>query len=244
MVKPPPLPTFLQIDRDLNYGREHINHFLKKCVPFNSVLDIGAGKGTDLLLAKNLNEKAQLYALECYEPNIKLLRKNQINVFNINIEQEPIPLPNESIDVILTNQFLEHTKEIFWIFHEISRILTPSGKLIIGVPNLASFHNRILLGLGLQPTSLKTHSAHVRGFTKSDLLKFLECCFPKGYILQDFGGSNFYPFPPGLAQKLVQILPNMGWGIFFLFEKSKKYQHEFIDYPLAQKLETPFYLGY
>ena len=83
------------------------------------------------------------------------------------------------------------------------------GKLIIGVPNLASLHNRILLCLGRQPSPIKTHSAHVRGYTKYDLLDFLQSCFPEGYALKDFKGSNFYPFPPVVAKPLAQILPNM-----------------------------------
>jgi hypothetical protein len=39
------------IDRSLNYGRHHIKAFLESCLPFETVLDIGAGKGDDLTLA-------------------------------------------------------------------------------------------------------------------------------------------------------------------------------------------------
>ena len=53
---------------------------------------------------------------------------------------------------MIANQILEHTKEVFWIWHEIARVLAPQGQLILGVPNLASAHNRLLLLLGRQPT--------------------------------------------------------------------------------------------
>ncbi len=108
---------------------------------------------------------------------------------------------------------------------------------------MAALHNRILLALGRQPSPIKTHSAHVRGFTKRDLLKFVNFCFPDGYQLTDFGGSNFYPFPPFIAKPLAKFLPNMAWGIFLLLEKKRKYNQEFLEYPVKERLETNFYLG-
>jgi SAM-dependent methyltransferase len=143
-----------------------------------------------------------------------------LNVWTAVIENEILPLKDESINIIIANQILEHTKEIFWIFHEISRVLTVGGKLIIGVPNLASLHNRLLLMLGLQPTAIKINSAHIRGFTKKDFLNFLQSCFPGGYELKAFDGSNFYPFPPVIAKPLARLFPTMTWGIFFVFEKN------------------------
>lgn len=83
----------------------------------------------------------------------------------------------------------------------------------------------------------------MRGFTKPDLLRFLEDCFPGGYRLRGFEGSNFYPFPRGLARPLAALFPSMAWGIFFLFEKQKHYQGSFLDFPVREKLETNFLLG-
>jgi hypothetical protein len=120
--------------------------------------------------------------------------------------------------------------------------LIVGGKLIIGVPNLASLHNRLLLAFGFQPTSIKTSSAHIRGFTKKDVLDFLQNCFP-AYQLKAFAGSNFYPFPPIMAIPLARLFPTMAWGIFFLFEKKQRYTREFLDFPAAQGLETNFYTG-
>jgi len=43
------------IDRSLNYGRHHVRNFLIRSKPFQSVLDLGAGNGSDLLLASEIN---------------------------------------------------------------------------------------------------------------------------------------------------------------------------------------------
>jgi len=90
---------------------------------------------------------------------------------------------------------------------------------VLGVPNLASLHNRLLLVIGKQPTSIQNSSAHVRGYTKSDILKLLRIY--GGYEVIVFKGSNFYPFPLLLAKPLAKCFPNMAWSIFFLLKKTK-----------------------
>jgi hypothetical protein len=206
-------------------------------------LDLGAGGGDDLRIAGEVQSEARLNGIEAYPPYARKLRKEGIKVFSLNIEKDRLPFANGKVDVILMNQVLEHTKEVFWIFHEISRVFPVGGKIILGVPNMAALHNRILLGLGRQPSPCKTNSAHVRGFTKGDILSFLDCGGKSLYRLKAFGGANFYPFPPIMARPLAALFPTLAWGIFFLLEKSGPYQGEFLEFPVREKLETNFYLG-
>lgn len=229
------------IDRSLNYGRHNIRNFLKKSVPFQNVLDLGAGSGFDLHSARSVNPSATLFAVELFDHNIASLKSLNIKVYQLNIEKDTLPFEDRSIDVIIANQIMEHTKEIFWIMHETSRILKVGGKLLLGVPNLASFHNRILLLAGKQPTPIQLQSAHVRGFTKSGLRNFLNIF--TGYTLLDFKGSNFYPFPPVMARPLAKMLPSLAWGIFFHLTKTKAYANEYLNYLDSQQLETFYYHG-
>ncbi len=230
------------IDRQLNYGRHQIARFLKQVAPFNTVVDLGAGSGADLALAKAACPSAERYAVETYPPNIERL-KAENHVLPLNLEQDPLPFADGSIDVVLTNQVLEHVKEIFWILHHATRVLRVDGHLIIGVPNLASYHNRLLLLLGRQPSVIRNHSAHLRGYTRHDLLAMLEMIFPGGYELKGFGGANFYPFPALIAKPLARLLPNGAWGIFLLLQKKREYAEEFLLHPVVAQLETNFYVG-
>jgi SAM-dependent methyltransferase len=230
------------IDRELNYGRDAIRSLLRKSGSYSSVLDIGAGKGADLLAAKTIEPLSKLYAIECFGPNVDRLQSVGICTYSIDIESEAIPLPKESVDVIVSNQTFEHLKEVFWVLHEASRVLKVGGHLIIGVPNLASLHNRVLLAAGRQPTSIKNNSAHVRGYTRSDFVNLLSC-FPQGYELKSWTGSNFYPLPPALAKPASKIFPSMAWAVFMLFKKSRTYTREFLNYPVSAQLETNFFLG-
>jgi hypothetical protein len=136
-------------------------------------------------------------------------------------------------------------KEVFWILNEISRVLKVDGHLIVGVPNLASLHNRFLLLIGLQPTAIQNNSAHVRGYTLPDFQKLVNSGFPNGYKRVSYGGGNFYPFPPFIAKPLANCFPKMAAGIFMNFKKVKEYDSTkgYLEFVQQSKLETNFYLG-
>lgn len=230
------------IDRGLNYGRDVMSSLLREARPYASVLDIGAGGGHDLLAARAIEPHSSLYAIECHGPSSDRLRTAGICTYGINIEREAIPLPTESIDVVISNQTFEHLKEVFWVLHEATRVLKVGGHLLIGVPNLASLHNRVLLAAGRQPTSIKNNSAHVRGYTRRDFVNLVGC-FPQGYELQSWRGSNFYPLPGPLAKPASKMFPSMAWAIFMLFKKTRPYTREFLDFPGTAQLETNFFVG-
>lgn len=232
------------IDKQLNYGRDQIIQLAKSIdTPVYRILDIGAGQGSDLLGLKGIFPNASLVGIESYAPNIEFLKSKNIEVVSMDMERDRLPFDDESFDLIVTNQFLEHAKEIFWIMHETSRLLKVGGHIIVGVPNLASLHNRLLLLFGRQPTCIQNASAHIRGFTKSDFSNFLNSIFPRGYLFKAFRGSNFYPFPPAIAVPLSKLLPNFAWGISMLYTKSGPYNGEFLNFPIKNQLETNFYLG-
>jgi SAM-dependent methyltransferase len=230
------------IDRQLNYGRDIMSSLLRKATPYASILDIGAGGGDDLLAARKIEPGAALYAIECHGPNADRLRAENICTYDIDVEREEFPLSAESLDVVISNQTFEHLKEVFWVLHETSRVLKVGGHFIVGIPNLASLHNRLLLAAGRQPTSMKNNSAHVRGYTRYDFINLLGC-FPQGYQLQTWRGGNFYPLPPALARPAARLLPSMAWAVFMLFKKTRPYTREYLDYPKAEQMETNFFLG-
>ena len=145
--------------------------------------------------------------------------------------------------MVIANQILEHTKEVFWIWHEIARVLAPRGQLILGVPNLASAHNRLLLLLGRQPSVIKTASAHVRGFTRGDLLQFLTRPARACSRCASMPAPTSIRCRRSLARPLARALPGLAWGLFLRLQKQRAYQGEFLAYPARARLETNFYTG-
>lgn len=231
------------VDVRLNYGREAVADLMRTVGSAATVLDIAAGGGFDLDNARAIFPAARLAAFDFDPGAVARLRARQIDACRLDLEREPFPQADGSVDVIIANQILEHTKDLFWIFDQMARVLAPRGHLIIGVPNLASLHNRLLLAVGRQPTPIRSASAHVRGFTRADLLDFVESCFPGGLKLLAWKGSNFYPFPAPLARPLAALLPGLAWGNFFLFRLERPYTGEFLRFPAAQQLETNFFVG-
>jgi hypothetical protein len=108
---------------------------------------------------------------------------------------------------------------------------------VIGVPNLASLHNRIALLLGLQPPSIEPLGPHVRGFTRSAMCAFAEC--DGFFTVEEFAGSNFYPFPPALSRILAKSLPSLAVGSFYLLRRTEK-QGAFIQVLDQRFFETPY----
>ncbi len=228
-------------DRSLNYGEAIIRSWLGE-ISFEDVLDVGAGNGRDLEIIKSLRDNINIGAIENFKPSIEILKKEEINISSIDIEKEEFPYEKESLDLVIANQVLEHCKEIFWIHHEIFRTLKVGGHLIIGVPNLAAYYNRINLALnGKQPYCISLDGAHIRGFTKDGYQKFLKNIIRDKYVIKSFKGANFVPFPSKIARILARFFPNSSTCIFFLIEKKKAYEQEFLKAPKG--LATPFWLG-
>ena len=231
------------IDRRLNFGRDSVAHFSAQCRDVRHALDLGAGRGEDLEAVRRAHPGVRLSAVEVHPPAVEHLRGSNVDVMQIDLERQSLPLSDASVDLIIANQFLEHVKEIFWIVHEATRVLRTGGHLLVGVPNLASLHNRLLLLLGRQPTSIRVASAHVRGYTAPGVVAFLEDCAPGSYTCIARRGANFYPFPPVLARPLARCLPGLAWGSFLLLRKDRHCGEEFRTYPVRAGLQTNYFIG-
>lgn len=232
----------------LNYGRDIVAAWGGAYVrhsPNGSLraLDLGCGRhATDLL---NLRVAAgarqlELFGVEYHAPSALEAQRKGVHVFALDIERDPLPAADASFDIVIANQVIEHTKELFWIFSEIARVLRPGGLLIVGVPNLASLHNRVLLLFGEQPSAIETLGPHVRGFTAPALRRFIEVGgFFKVVAVR---GANFYPFPPAISRPLSRLLPTLSVGLFVAAVRQQT-PGAFISALDARYYETAYYRG-
>lgn len=235
----------LKIPENDRYGRDYIVSNAKQYLEHMkeaTIVDIAAGSGTDLInIKENSKEcKLNLYGLEAYEPNIKLLEKRGISTFAVNIEKDRLPFEDESVDIVVANQILEHCKELWWIYSEVSRILKHGGVFLIGVPNLASLHCRLMLLVGKQPPCMETHGPHVRGFTFKDLKYFSE---DGGYFeVKSHEGSGFYSIVPGTAKIFAKLFPKCAVNMSLTLTRTDK-EGIFIENLETCRYETNFYTG-
>lgn len=227
------------LSRDLNYGRDHIEDFFTHRISApRSALDIGVGDCYDLLALKRIHPSVTLHGIDFRAEKLSVAASQGITPHKADLEIEQLPFGDETLDLIIANQVFEHLKNFFWAFHECCRTLSVGGSLVVGVPNLASLHNRILLMLGRQPTSIKTISAHVRGFTMrefaeaalgigSGALELTHCC-----------GANFYPLPRTAAKLFARLLPSLAVSSFYVFRKKAPYDAALFKSLGARNLET------
>lgn len=225
-----------------NFGRHHLKNFLNgDGSGIVDVLDIGAGKGGDLMIVKSEIENTRMVACEWDQENCKKLESLGATVFQCDLERERLPYEDSKFDLIIADQIYEHIKEIFWVSHEVSRSLKVGGYLYIAVPNLASLHNRILVFFGHQPTCNYSLGPHVRVFTVKDLKKFFESGQNNVFQLISVAGSNFYPFPKPISSILAKLFPRLAVGSVLIFKKVSTYEGHFLELPKG--LETNFYVG-
>lgn len=239
------------IDRSLNYGRAVVVEFLDRsgigpgvgqgATPV--VVDLGAGHGDDLALARARWPGASLHAVEAMPFHADLLERQGLIVHRLNIERDRLAFYDGSVDVIIANQILEHTKEVFWLLHECARVLRPNGVLIVGVPNLASLHNRLLLAVGRQPTAIMLDSAHVRGFTAPGFRRLLDRASAGVLRIEKRRGSNFYPMPAFIARPMARLMPGMAVSSFFLVRKVAAYDGQILRYLADSRFETNYHAG-
>jgi len=211
----------------LNYGRHIIISWVKAFISSRQgkfrILDVGCGTGDDLenivSSLRRSNSAIEPYGLEFNPLYQQTARAKGIKVEGINLEKEAFPYEDDYFDVVIINQVLEHTKEFFWIINQASRVLKNEGLLIIGVPNLAAWYNRLLLLFGRQPACIKLGSEHFRAFTRRDLTKVMTNW--GGFEELNFAGSNFYPFPERISLYLSKMFPSLSVAIFLRFRKKR-----------------------
>lgn len=212
------------------YGEYAIGRMLRHKGPFKKALDLGAGTGRDLEIIRKYSPEAELFGIEFDAQQCAILENHGVKTCQVDLESSRLPFEDETFDIVIINQVLEHIKDIFFVLHETARVLKKGGYVLIGVPNVASLHNRALLLFGRHPTQAKSYSAHIRTFSKQDTQRMIDLAGNGVFQFVDFAGAQFYPFPKKIARVFSAVLPSFAFSIFFLFQKQSEYTDRFYRY--------------
>jgi methionine biosynthesis protein MetW len=202
------------------------------------VLDCGCGDGEFTMHVAEKVGTRQILGIEIVEECLKQATNRGIQIYSVDLNKE-LPFQNETCDVVIANQIIEHLSNTDSFLKEIYRILKPGGYIIIATVNLASSLNILYLIFGRQPPSTHVSNevvvgaplvnsfgpagkhineghSHVRVFTLVALKELLEYY---RFKVEKSVAAGYYPFPKPFA-RLMSFIDR--WHSAYITVKARK----------------------
>lgn len=114
-----------------------VDKTLKILAGGSRLLDIGCGSG-ELLLAVQTRYEA-VYGIDIAEVAVHAARQQGIQAQVIDLGQEELPFPDQYFETVTILSTLQYFQDLYFVLGECNRVMTPSGMLLLSVPNMRAF---------------------------------------------------------------------------------------------------------
>ena len=190
-----------QFDSQMNMydtnKRLHIifNQLLPKSLKNKSILDAGCGTGW---FSKKAEEKgAKVISLDIGYNLLKIVR-NKCNCHLVNGSLINLPMADNSFDIVICTEAIEHTTNPEFAFNELCRILRKNGILILTVPN-KFWHWTVIIANYFK---LRPYEGYENWCSINELKKWSD---NNNLEIKKIFGFNLFPFIIPATHKLINI---------------------------------------
>jgi methionine biosynthesis protein MetW len=155
---------------------------------FQRMIDVGCGFGEFTSGVAHELSIPEVYGVDFSADAVGSVSRRGIVASRVDLNRDPLPFPDETFDLAIMVESIEHLEDVEHCLEEVARVLRKGGSLVVTTPNLASWHGRLSLLLGFQPFTLDVgferhygslasfsgrSSGHIRGFTLPALSEIL-----------------------------------------------------------------------
>jgi methyltransferase family protein len=138
------------------------------------LLQIQPGRGRQTLMFRDQLAAPDRPVVYDHEDQRDPAMSTQTDFHRVDVEAAAFPAVDDAFDLVIWNRDLVTVKNLVPALQEARRVLRPGGVFVVAAPNLAALHNRLLLMMGRQPTTLHIGNGdHVRGFAVRSMTAFL-----------------------------------------------------------------------
>jgi len=206
-----------------------------------TVLDIGAAPGYLTTLVRHLfgyevcglDSSHLIYqAGHDFRDYVSRMRGAGVIIRDCDVGKDRFPFPDESFDIVLCTEVIEHIRNPKWALAEALRVLRKGGTLVLSTPNFARASNRMKRFIGMRA------SFHgVREYTPQEIVRLVEevgfsvsgvrfSDWSERKNLKKLRRARHLPWIPSAAlvilkYALTQVSPSLSSYVFLIATKSR-----------------------
>lgn len=154
------------------------------------IVEIGCGSGG--VAAHHVHNARSIVGTDLSDTALDIARsffKDRTDLTYIQSDAEGLPFGDESFDVAIAKEVLEHVPDAHAAIREVSRVLKKSGTFALSTPNRDSLHLRLNRKLGHQ--DFKCSGDHIKEYTFSEMCDILREC---GFKIVEARGVTLLPY--------------------------------------------------
>jgi ubiquinone/menaquinone biosynthesis C-methylase UbiE len=126
-----------------------------RLTPLKRMLDIGCGFGGLAAFVGQALQIPEIHGVDKDEQALEEARHKMVRTHLVDVSEIALPFPDSYFDLTISFGMLDYLPCYDQLLREIGRVTRARGYVLISLPNLASWHNRIAMLLGYQPRDVE-----------------------------------------------------------------------------------------